>query len=188
MLIVTQDGKSVRIPPQPFSDENFLQLAGATLDDAACRRLFDLPATAGAPRTPPASTHTALLETHERQRRTLLEELSARNGRWFDVEMDKLDRWADDRRALLKADLEDLDESLKVAKRDARLAPNLPEKLARQRDVRLLEGKRDQAWRDYDQASREVDRQKETLLDEIGRRLEQRSDLTALFTVRWRLS
>jgi len=54
--------------------------------------------------------------------------------------------------------------------------------------VRGLEAKRDQAWRDYDQASREVDRKKETLLDEIGRRLEQRSELDVLFTVRWRLA
>ena len=32
-----------------------------------------------------------------------------------------------------------------------------------------------------------MDGRKEALLDEIGRRLEQRSDLTPLFTIRWRL-
>ena len=58
----------------------------------------------------------------------------------------------------------------------------------RLREVRGLEAKRDQAWRDYDQASRGLDRKKETLLDEIGRRLEQRSELGSLFTVRWRLA
>jgi len=54
--------------------------------------------------------------------------------------------------------------------------------------VRGLEAKRDQAWRDYDQASRELDRKRETLLDEIGRRLEQRAELVILSTVRWRLA
>jgi hypothetical protein len=53
--------------------------------------------------------------------------------------------------------------------------------------VRSLEAKRDEAWRSFDQASREVDRRKEGLLDEIGRRLEQRAEEQPLFTVRWSL-
>lgn len=103
----------------------------------------------------------------------LLDGMTARNGRWFDTEMDKLDRWAEDRRATLKAELEKLDEALKETKKAARLAPNLPEKLERQREVRKLEAKRDDAWRSYDQASRDLDRQKDALLDEISQRLQQ---------------
>ena len=117
----------------------------------------------------------------------MLEEITTRNGRWFDTEMDKLDHWAEDRRASLKAELEELDEALKEAKKAARFAPNLPEKLERQRAVRNLETKRDAAWRAYDQASREVDRQKDDLLDEIGRRLEQRFEQETLFALRWNL-
>ena len=117
----------------------------------------------------------------------LLEAMS-QNGRWFDTEMDKLDRWAEDRRASLKAELADMDEALKEAKKQARLAPTLPEKLERQREARKLEGKRDEAWRAYDQASREIDRQKDALLDEISQRLEQRIEQEPLFTLRWSLS
>jgi hypothetical protein len=117
-----------------------------------------------------------------------MEELASRNGRWFDVEMDKLDHWAEDKRASLKSALDELDEALKVAKKAARLAPTLPEKLERQREARLLEGKRDEAWRAFDQASREIDRQKDTLLDEIGRRLTQMVEEGPLFTVRWWLT
>jgi hypothetical protein len=35
----------------------------------------------------------------------------------LDLEMDKLDRWAEDRRASLKATLDELDEALKAAKK-----------------------------------------------------------------------
>ena len=35
-------------------------------------------------------------------RQVLLEAITARNGRWFDVEMDKLDRWAEDRRTVIE--------------------------------------------------------------------------------------
>jgi hypothetical protein len=114
-----------------------------------------------------------------------LEELTTRNGGWFGLEMDKLDRWAEDRRASLKATLNELDEALKTAKRAARLAATLLEKLERQREARGLEGKRDEAWRAFDQASCEIDRQKDELLDQISQRLEQRIEQESLFTLWW---
>ncbi|OIO94338.1 MAG: hypothetical protein AUJ92_10310 [Armatimonadetes bacterium CG2_30_59_28] len=57
----------------------------------------------------------------------------------------------------LKAELAELDEALKEAKKLARFTPTLPEKLERQRAARTLEGKRKAAWRAYDEASRESD-------------------------------
>lgn len=173
--------------------EDHLFFAGATdagepLDDSQCRRLFDLPASVGRACAVPEPIAVALAETQGRRERQLLEELAGRNGRWFDLEMDKLDRWAEDRRASLKATLNELDEALKAAKKAARLAPTLPEKLEHQREARMLEGKRDDAWRAFDTASRDIDRQKDALLDEIGRRLEQKLEREPLFSVRWRLT
>ena len=135
----------------------------------------------------PTSTLTALDEARARHWQELLDETATRNGRWFDTEMDKLDRWAEDRRVSLKAELAELDDALKEAKKAARLAPTLPEKLERQRTARSLEGKREEAWRAYDQASREIDRQKDALLDEISRRLEQKTESEVLFALRWSL-
>jgi hypothetical protein len=162
--------------------------AGLPLDDAQCRRLFDLPGTVQQPSAIPDATSTALADVLARRQRELLEELSTRNGRWFDVEMDKLDRWAEDRRASLRTELTELDEALKAAKKVARLAPTLPEKLERQREARTLETKRDEAWRAFDQASRDIDQQKDRLLDEISQRLEQKLTQVPLFTLRWQLT
>lgn len=161
--------------------------AGLPLDDAQCRRLFDLPGTVQQRCAVSDTAATALADVLARRQRELLEELSTRNGRWFDAEMDKLDRWAEDRRTSLKADLTELDEALKGAKKAARLAPTLPEKLERQRETRVLETKRDEVWRAFDQASREIDQQKDRVLDEIGHRLEQQIKDVRLFTVRWRV-
>jgi hypothetical protein len=162
--------------------------AGETLDEAQCRRLFDLPATVEGACSVPQPIATRLAEAHALRERALLEELAARNGRWLDFEMDKLDRWAEDRRSSLKATLEELDQALKTAKKAARLAPTLPEKLSRQREARELEGKRDEAWRAFDRASRDLDRQKDALLDEIGQQLTQKLELEPLFTLRWSLT
>ena len=182
-----------RLTVSAMETEDHLFLAGATdageaLDEAQCRRLFDLPATVERACTVPDAIAARLAEAHVLRQRELLEELAIRNGRWFELEMDKLDRWAEDRRSSLKATLAELDQALKAAKKTARLAPTLPEKLERQREARVLEGKRDDAWRAFDQASRDLDRQSEELLDDIGRRLEQTLELEPLFTLRWRLT
>jgi superfamily II DNA or RNA helicase len=160
---------------------------GTPVDEAQCRRLFDLPGEQGPARDVPPDIVKSLADATSGRRKALLEETGARNGRWFDIEMDKLDRWAEDRRATLKAELAELDETLGAAKKAARLAPTLPEKLERQREARALEVKRDDAWRAFDHASRDIDRQKDTLLDDISRRLEQKLDEKSLFILRWKL-
>src|SRR5450759_557836 len=112
---------------------------GEAMDQAQCRRLFDLPAEAGAPRRVPDAVAAELEQSLTAHRQTLLAEMTARDGHWFEAELDQLDRWAEDRRDSLKAELADMDEALKEAKKQARFAPTLPEKLERQRTARKLE-------------------------------------------------
>lgn len=161
---------------------------GTAMDEAQCRRLFDLPGTDLGAQVTPADIAALLQNRQDRRRQFLIEEMSVRNGRWFDTEMDKLDHWADDRRASLRATLAELDEAIKETKKAARLAPNLPEKLERQRELRKLETSRDEAWRTYDQAGRDIERQKDALLDDISQRLQQQTEQEPLFTIRWQLS
>ncbi|MFH2054704.1 MAG: DEAD/DEAH box helicase, partial [bacterium] len=161
---------------------------GTVLDETQCRRFFDLPATNGPNCDVPESISSTLGEAQIRRRKQLLEDFALRNGSWFETEMEKLDAWADDRRASLKAELKEIDDKLKDAKKASRLAPTLPEKLERQREARTLETRRDEAWRAFDAASREIDRKKDGLLDEISKRLEQKMEEKPLFTIRWSLT
>lgn len=181
-----------RITITALETEDRLTLAGVAedggeIEEAQCRRFFDLPGFQDDVCVIPDQIAALLEKAQANQRRVLLDEMSSRNGLWFESEMDKLDHWAEDRRTSLKAELAELDENLKEGKKAARLAPTLPEKLERQRAIRNLEARREEAWRAYDQASREIDRQKDTLLDEISRRLEQQIEEEQLFTLRWHL-
>ena len=130
----------------------------------------------------------ALQQRIDQEHASISEQIIAKSGAWFDVEMDKLDRWAEDRRKSLKVALEDLDAAIKEKKKQARVAPNLPAKLDLQRQLRQLEGKRDEAWKDFDLASRDIEHQKDSLLDEIGQRLNKSTEREVLFTIRWRLA
>ena len=158
---------------------------GRLLDEAQCRRFFDLPGEEGRNAELPANIKAILDEVTTRRQQEVLDDIAAKNGQWFDIEMDKLDRWAEDRRTALKVELEELDLQIKETHKAARLAPNLPDKLERQRALRRLEAQRDEAWRSYDEASREIDRQKDALLDEISRRLQQQTEQEPLFILRW---
>jgi ERCC4-related helicase len=160
---------------------------GSVLELDQCRRLFDLPATPGSGVSVASTIRSMLDEISGQHRQSTLERLTERNGHWFDTEMEKLDKWAEDRRASLKADLDELDEAIKAAKKSARTAPTVPEKLERQREIRKLEARRAEAWKAYDEASRAVDTEKDRILDEIATRLEQKTTQDRLFTLRWHL-
>lgn len=160
---------------------------GQALDESQCRRLFDLLAEQGAAATLPSGTENALSGLTASAKAATLEDMGTRNARWFDIEIEKLEHWAEDRRSTLKAELDELDETLKTGRKSARTAPTLPEKLERQREVRKLEARRDEAWREFDQATRELEKQKDALLDDIAKRLEQHVEMESLFTIRWRI-
>ena len=114
--------------------------------------------------------------------------IATKNGHWFEGEMDKLENWADDRRVTLRGELALFEKTIKDLKKQARLAANLPEKLALHRELRMAETQRDTAWRALEEASREIERKKDALLDEISQRLQQMVNQVTLFTLRWQLA
>ncbi|MDH5639788.1 MAG: DEAD/DEAH box helicase [Nitrospira sp.] len=182
----------VHVTLTALETEDHLVLAGVTdhgevIDGAQCCRLFDLPGEIKGDVWLPPDMKQTLEDLATRQMREVLDAISIKNGVWFDTEMDKLDHWADDRRASLKIELDELDETIKETKKAARLAPNLPEKLERQRALRQLESKRTEAWKAFDEASQAIDRQKDALLDEISQRLHQKTERVTLFNMRWSL-
>lgn len=171
-------------------DQDHLILAamtddGSRIDTATAMRLFEMPSrTIGAADlTLPQSVKAAV----DADRKTILDELARRQSMWFDEEMEKLDHWAEDRRAGLKADLKELDEQIKLLKKEVRQTGNMPDKLALQRKARGLETQRDEAWRAYDAAAKDIEVQKDGLLDQVEERLSQAVADEELFAIRFQI-
>jgi superfamily II DNA or RNA helicase len=156
---------------------------GRSLTAEQTRRLFDMPATAR--EASPNDLPPAVADLAKRRVEALLGDISARQGAWFDDEMDKLDRWAEDKRIGLKADLREHDDTLKSLKRDARQAASLPEKLAIQKKIKQVESTREEAWRAYDAEARKVESAKEALIDDVESRLDVHQSLDRVFAVRF---
>jgi hypothetical protein len=159
---------------------------GAELASDQARRLFDVPATVM--EVASIELPTALVGLAAARRAATLEAISTRHGLWFDQEMDKLDRWAEDKRAGLKADLREHDDTLKALKRDARTAASLPDKLAIQKKIKSVESARDAAWRAYDIEARSIEQAKEALIDDVETRLAVDQTIDRVFQIRFTIT
>jgi ERCC4-related helicase len=155
-------------------------------EEAACR-LFTVPgriekADVNAPATP-------VIDELTRQRQDAIQrDISLRNAAFFEAEAQKLDGWADDLKLGLEREIKELDRQIKDARRAAITALTLEEKLASQKQIRSLESLRNQKRRSLFEAQDEVDRQRDNLIHQIEGKLEQKTSLSALFTIRWTLA
>ena len=83
--------------------------------------------------------------------------------------------------------IEWLEDAIKIIKREARTAPNLPLKLKFEREKRNIETNRDEAWKEYEEAARDIEKRKDSLIDEVEKKLSQHLSQKNLFTIRWRI-
>jgi ERCC4-related helicase len=161
---------------------------GIELDNEQCVRLFSLNAEIENQELSIGSEdESALTIKYQQKKQEILDAIGIRNAAYFDLEIEKLDKWGEDRRNSLKIVLKELDEEIRSLKKQARLAPNLPEKLKLEKERKKLESERDLAWKEYDSAAKEIDQSKDQLLDQIEKKLEQNLKEATLFLIRWNL-
>ncbi len=114
-----------------------------------------------------------------------MKEIELRNQTFFEREIDKLDRWADDRKTGLELELKELGIQIKQVDREARLAATLAEKVVLQRRKKELERLRKEKQRSLFEAQDEIEERKDGLLAAVETRLQQKVSTTELFTIRW---
>jgi len=154
---------------------------GTSLDADWCTRLFRLCAEDHGPaETPPGLD--AQLDTEIAR---CLVDVETRNGRYFDAEVMKLDRWSDDLKLGLERELKDLDADIRDFRRQSALAVALADKLEAQRQIKALEAKRNRKRRDLFEEQDRIDEQRAELIAGIERQLATTHRYEPLFAVRW---
>ena len=90
----------------------------------------------------------ATLKAQTQQRQSVIQRaISERNARFFEVEVDNLDGWADDLKIGLKREIKELDRQIKEARSAAISALTLEDKLAEQKKIKALETQRNKKRR-----------------------------------------
>ncbi|MFN6340389.1 MAG: SNF2-related protein [Cyanobacteriota bacterium] len=157
------------------------------LDAEWCDRLLNLPASVQKSTAISAESSEQLESLLAQQHAAKLQEIDARNSQYFEEEVDKLDRWADDMKLALEHDIKLLINEIKVARKEAKTKVVLAEKLTAQKLIKSLEQQLHAKRKQLFDAQDEVDRQRTKLIDDIERQLQTSADRDTLFTIRWQL-
>ncbi|MDO9165081.1 MAG: hypothetical protein Q7U13_03145, partial [Rhodoferax sp.] len=177
-----------------FESEDHILFCGTTddgeeLDIEQCQRLFSLSAAV----TPLLDkeglgvVEKQIEQIALKQRAEILQKNAERNGGFFDFEMEKLDKWAEDVKSSIELELKELDREIKARKTEAKKILKLEEKLAVQKEIKDMEKKRNALRQNLFHAQDEVDGRKESLINEIEARLQQKIESNELFTVKWKV-
>ena len=161
--------------------------AAEALDAHWCDRMLNLPASIGQVTTISEESSEQLETLLAQQHAAKLAEIEARNSEYFEEEVDKLDRWADDMKLVLEHDIKQLNAEIKASRKEAKTKVVLAEKLEAQKRIKSLEQQLHSKRRQLFDAQDEIDNQRSKLIDEIERQLLTSAVRDTLFTLRWQL-
>ena len=173
------------------NQEQHLVVAASTADGIALaeddpEKLLRLPATAQSAGLFNTGDATLLADV-EARKIALLREINQRNLGYFEMEVQKLDSWADDLKLGLEQEIKAIDVEIKEVRRTAATSPTLEEKLAHQKHQRELEGKRSKLRRELFTRQDEVEAQRNDLINQLEVQLQQQVEEHTLFTIEWEL-
>lgn len=131
------------------------------------------------------AAETKLEQILEVERNQVEKSVNDRNLSFFEQEVNKLDAWADDLKEGLEASIKELDKEIKEVRREAKIAPTLEEKLSLQKQQKQLESQRNKNRRELFDRQDEVDERREALIESLEGKLNKKTTLETLFTVRW---
>ncbi len=157
---------------------------GEALDEEVVRRLFSLPANVTKPMVS-SPEHPSLNKQVEERQDAIRRQISQRNAEFFEIEVDKLDSWADDLKVGLEREIKEFDRQIKDVRRAAVAALTLEEKLAGQKRIKAIEAERGKRRRALFDAQDEIDRRREQFITEIEGKLQQKVSQKSLFSIRW---
>lgn len=163
---------------------------GTELDKQQTARLLLLPARVEArlQSLAPDFVLQQLEQMHQARVAQIKLERQAANGKAFDDEMEKMERWANDARLALRRELESLEGEIRLRKTEARRMIDLEGKVKAQRFIKELERRlAEKRYRQYE-LEQDIENRKDDILAQTEARLKQRTFARALFTVRWRLT
>ena len=159
---------------------------GAAIPCETAERLMQVPATAGeaGDAAPPANLDGLITDAQT----ALVGAAQARLGDFLDEEETRLTHWQEDARVSYESKIKALGKEAKEKDKLARASVSLPEKVALQREAAALRRESDDLNHQLYARLKEIDAERNRMLDEIAERLNLTPKLTPLFSARWTLA
>jgi superfamily II DNA or RNA helicase len=157
---------------------------GEVLPGETAARLMLVPAdvNGAAPSSPVPETLGKLVGDRQT---AIVQQAQTRLGDFLEEEEERLDNWRDDARVSFDAQIKALAKEAKEKTKLSRAVQGLQEKVELQREANALKRQADDLNHQLYTRLREIDAERERMLDEIAEKLNLTPALTTLFTIRW---
>lgn len=107
---------------------------------------------------------------------------------FLNEEEDRLDAWRDDAKVSFDQQIKALNKEANEKKKLARATLGLEDKLSLQREAKAMQRQVDDLQHQLYTRLREIDQEREQMLDKIAEQLNLTPEITPLFTIRWSLA
>jgi hypothetical protein len=159
--------------------------SGASLDQETMEKLFGCAGRVEGGDSLPEAARQRLAAEADRHAKATVSRSLEQNSAHFNQAREKLERWADDMVLSAEKALADTKEQIKALRRQSRQAVTLEEQHAVQEKLQKLERQQRRQRQDIFKAEDEVMEKRDALIDQLERRLAQRTEADQLFTIEW---
>ncbi len=176
---------------ETFEKESFLIFSGIddqenAIDDETCRKIFNIN-NSYINSICHIEKESKIKEVFDMQFNVVLNKLLEVNNKFFDSEIEKLEKWSEDIKKSLELKLRNLDIEIKFKKAEARKLLKLEDKLNMQKIIKELEKKRNNLRFNLFDEQDKIDDKKEKLIEEIEDKMKQRIEVEELFKIKWKI-
>ena len=160
---------------------------GASLDQETMEKLFGCAGRVDGGDTVPEAARQRLAAEADRHAKATVSRSLEQNSTHFNQAREKLEKWADDMVLSAEKALADTKEQIKALRRQARQAVTLEEQHTIQEKLQKQERQQRRQRQDIFNAEDEIMEKRDALIDQLERRLAQRTEAETLFTIRWQV-
>lgn len=126
-----------------------------------------------------------LSKEQERHAKAVLSKNLEENNRHFSEARDQLDKWADDMEMAAQKELDDIKRQIRDLQRRCRQAPTLEEQHDLQGEISKLEKKKRTLRERIFDIEDEIAEKRDQLVESLEKRMQQKTTITPVFTIRW---
>ena len=175
---------------ESFDSEEYLLFsgmdnAGNNIDQETCEKLFNCSGQARAIAEIPDSAKERLMRDQERHAKATLAKNLEENNRHFSEARDQLDKWAEDMEMAAQKELDDTKRQIRDLQRRSRQAPTIEEQHSLQEEIAKLERKKRTLRERIFDIEDEIAEKRDRLVESLEKRMQQKTTVTPVFTIRW---
>lgn len=161
---------------------------GEEISNDICKRILELPViSANKNRVLSESEKVKLSESRNTHKELLLEALKAKDTDYFQQEVDKLHKWAEDRIIASEKELRDVKSKIKELNRNSKKTSSTDELLKIQTELKSLEKQKKKLRQEIFDVEDEIEDRRDNMIDEIREKMLKSIKETPIFTIKWHL-